>query len=402
MNTKGAEALDGLSIGIVAMTSWGEAGNWLSAKSLETTIRRAVPNATVLVHAAEELVPRFAEVGQAIKVATLNSSGREDRGERYAAVLDTLASRFPPGSEDDVSGAFAAEVARAVEWVSATKPDLLIGTKGIICRALHAATRLAGIPVPIVNYVTNHGHFAFEIHRCAGANVHLVRLSEAERFLVAECGFDPAKVRFVGYLVAAQSILHSEPASVKSALRASLIVVSNRGGAEYLKMLRRLAADARDVDLTFVALHDESLHDDAQEIAAAANVASWQVLTHLDQPRLFGLMRQVRESPICALVCKASPNSIFEAAYFRLPMFLLRTGLPMEDWGADLVLKEGLGVVADDMDILTTELLTHLRSPSRLAHIRARLDDFAQRQVDQEQSTKRVVEALVDAVTSRD
>ena len=395
----GAHALDGCRIVIVTMTSWGEAGNWLSAKSLEATIARAAPGCAVTVQAADELVPAFAQTGQAIKAATLNSRGPQERRNRYAAVLHALGERFPRGFEERPDGAPALEISGLADWIAATRPDLLIATKGVLCRALLAATRLAGIRVPVVDYVTNHAHFAFEVHRCPGARMHLVRLPDAKRFLEAECGFTPATVRVIGYLVAAQPLLSEAPAAVPGA-RASLIVVSNRGGAEYVTMLRRLAPYAGELNLTFVALHDEQLQRSACAVAAAAGAESWQVVTHLDQAKLFGLMRQARTSPVCALVCKASPNSIFEAAYFRLPMFLLRTGLPMEEWGADLVVRERLGVVAEDMDVLTSELLARLRDPRAMADLRARLDAFAGRQLDQEQTIRLLIQALSDAVAT--
>ncbi|MGH3783272.1 MAG: hypothetical protein ACRDRO_22310 [Pseudonocardiaceae bacterium] len=394
-----AHALDSCRILIATMTSWGEAGNWLSAKSLEATIARAAPGASVTVQAADELVPAFRQTGRAIKAATLNSGGPEERKDRYAAVLRALGERFPPGFEERSDGAPTGELNRLADWIAGTKPDLLIATKGVLCRALLAASRLAGIEVPVVDYVTNHGHFAFEVHRCQGARMHLVRIPDAKRFLEVECGFNPATVRVVGYLVAAQPLLPAAP-TPPPGTRASLIVVSNRGGEEYVHMLRRLAPYAGELNLTFIALHDERLQRSASAVAASAGAQSWQVVTNLDQAKLFELMHQARGSPVCALVCKASPNSIFEAAYFRLPMFLLRTGLPMEEWGADLVVRERLGIVAKDMDVLTSELIAHLLDPRAMANVRARLDAFADRQLDQERTIRLLMQALSDALTA--
>lgn len=388
--------LQGRRIGIVTMKSWGEAGNWLSAKSLEAAITGAVPDATVTVQAADALVPMFLRTGEAIKAATIGSRGPGERQERYAAVLGDLGARLPPGFEERAGDA---EFAGLAEWITATAPDLLIATKGVICRALLAAVRLAGARLPVVDYVTNHGHFAFAVHRCPGAAMHLVRIPEAKRFLEARCGFDPARVRTIGYLVAAQPLLDAAPPPAPAA-RPSVIVVSNRGGREYVDLLRRLAPRAGELDLTFVALHDEPLQRDAAAVARAAGARTWRIVTRLDQHELFALMRQARSSPVCALVCKASPNSIFEAAYFRLPLFGLRTGLTMEEWGAELVVREGLGIVADDMEVLASELLTQLADRSGMAGVRARLDGFVERYVDQEKTIRRLLAALGEALAA--
>lgn len=395
-----APALRGRRIGIVTMASWGEAGNWLSAKSLEATITRAAPDATVTVQAADELVPAFARTGKAIKAATVDSGSSGERHDRYAAVLRGLGELFPPGAEDHPDERVATELGPLTEWVAKTRPELLVGTKGAICRALLAATRLAGFRVPVVNYVTNHAHFAFDVHRCPGADLHLVRLPVAARFLETGCGTDPARVRVVGYLVSAQPLLDVAPAPAATA-RASLIVVSNRGGTEYVDLLHSLAPHGDALDLTFIALHDPALQRAAHDVATQVGAASWRIVTSLDQTELFGLMRQARGAPVCALVCKASPNSIFEAAYFRLPMFLLRTGLPIEEWGADLVVRERLGVVADDMDTLATGLHAHLGDPAAMAALRTRLDRFAKNTLDQERTIRLLLDALSEAMAVR-
>lgn len=391
--TSTAHDLNDCTIAIAAMTSWGEAGNWLSAQSLAATIASRAPGANVTVRAADELIPAFADVGRAIKAATLDSGGPRERYDRYAAVLHRLGERFPAGFENRPRGPQAADLEPLAAWIRSTRPDVLIATKGVICRGLLAATRLAGIRAPVINYVTNHAHFAFPVHRCPGAAMHLVRIPVAKRFLEDNCGFDPATVEVVGYLVAAAPLLGDARALTPRA-SASVIIVSNRGGDEYLTLLRRLAPTARKLELTFVALNDERLRRAANAIAEDVEAHSWKLVTRLDQPDLFRLMHQAHSSPVCALVCKASPNSIFEAAYFRLPMFLLRTGLPMEEWGVDLVVEEGLGVVFDDMSLLASELLAHLEDQEAIAAIQTRLKAFADRYLDQERTIEQVLQKV--------
>ena len=105
-------------------------------------------------------------------------------------------------------------------------------------------------------------------------------------------------------------------------------------------------------------------------------------------------MLQARRRGVCSLVCKASPNSIFEAIHFGLPMFLLRTGLPMEEWGAEIVVRERLGTVAESMPELIPQITQALREESLLRAMQQRQAEFARVYLDQQASVKAIVGAL--------
>jgi UDP-N-acetylglucosamine:LPS N-acetylglucosamine transferase len=396
----------GCKILVLAMASWGEAGNWLSGRSLATTLAAALPDAAIELHAADRLLPTFRAVGDAIKSATLESRSPEERFARYASVLHELETRLPPDAEPAPEGSpLAPELAAFARWLEWEAPDLVVGTKGVICRAAVAAQRLAGQLRPVVDYVTNHAHFRFPVHRCPDAAVHLVRVPEAKTYLEQTCGWPADRVRLVGYLVAAQAVLRAvgdggERASHEAGGR-SVIVVSNRGGREYVELLRRLAPYGDTIDVTFIALHDDELRDAADGAAAAAGATTWQSFTELGQEELFRLMAEARRDGTCALVCKASPNSIFEAAYFGLPMFLFRTGLPMEEWGAEMVLRERIGFVEDDVDRLAARLTDALDDRQRVAEVRANQLEFARRYLDQERAVAQIVHALDECLEAR-
>jgi UDP-N-acetylglucosamine:LPS N-acetylglucosamine transferase len=382
--------LAGRRILVASMTTWGEKGNWLSGAGLAATLRSRCPEGAVELVPAEELVPELAAVGKAIKSVTLESRGTRERFERYAGVLEGLEGSFPFGFEDEpgLHEGMAEKLARLVDYLKKFQPDVVIGTKGLICRLLLAAGRLAGRPRPVVNYVTNHGHFRFPVHRCPSAAIHLVRLPEGRPYLHETCGWALESIRVIGYLVAAQQLQRldrpSEPVSEAGhGTGRAVIVVSNRGGEEYLDVLRRLLPYRDTIDVTFVALMDEPLGEAAREIVAQAGITSWRVAVHLTQEELFGLMERARARGTCLLVCKASPNSIFEAAYFGLPMFLVRTGLPMEEWGADLVVQEGVGWVADGIIDLLPQLEACLTDPRASAPVTACQRQFVAKYLDQ-------------------
>src|SRR5690349_19123528 len=131
-------------IGIAAMTSWGEAGNWLSAEGLSAALTERLPSATVEVQPCDVLVPECREVGSAIKKATLAGRTAAERAAGYSAALDGLLTRFPAGAERRPGHAPGPDLGRVVEWIERFEPDVLVGTKGVITRTLAAACRVLG------------------------------------------------------------------------------------------------------------------------------------------------------------------------------------------------------------------------------------------------------------------
>jgi hypothetical protein len=396
--------LSGKRILIVSMTTWGEMGNWLSGKALAGALARLTRDAEVQIEAAETLIPRFAATGAAIKEATTASASPVERFARYSEVLRGLEVVLPPGIETAPHAypPLAAELEPLRARLAANPPDLVIGTKGVICRTLAAALRLAGLDRPIVNYVTNHGHFQFSVHDCPDAALHLVRFPEGAEYLRLERGWPSESIRVIGYLIAAQqlgTIVGAE--TMESGEARSLIIVSNRGGREYLDVLNAMLPYGDSVDVTFIAINDEPLCEAAQEQISQARISNWRTVTKLAQAEFFQLLAQARSRGICALVSKASPNSIFEAAYFGLPMFLFRTGLPMEEWGSEIVNREGLGFVAETVAELNGNLTRAFAHPTELLEIRAKQVAFARQYLDQKETLCRIEAALGEVLAGR-
>lgn len=391
-----------MRIVVISMTTWGEMGNWLSGKSLGAALRSCFPEAEVNVVPAESLVPRFAATGESIKELTRRSATPAERQQRYSEVLRSLETDFPAGFEDDPAAhAAAADLAPLANLFRSSPPDLVVGTKGIICRAAIAASRLAGLRPPVINYVTNHGHFEFAVHHCPGASMHMVRFAEGGEYLRRACGLDDAAVRVVGYLVAAHQMngaARPEGATVEGPARQSVIIVSNRGAEEYLEILDHLTPFGDSIDVTFIAINDEPLCAAAEQRIAAAGIRGWRTVVRVDQAEFFKLMAACRERGAARLVVKSSPNSIFEAVHFGMPMFLLRTGLPMEEWGGDIVLREGLGHIADTVKELMPALDASLRQPSTLDAINASQEQFRRRYLDQEATLRAVRAAVMELV----
>ncbi|MBL9005115.1 MAG: hypothetical protein JNJ46_12760 [Myxococcales bacterium] len=395
-----------MKILVVSMSTWGEMGNWLSGRSLVAVLASSFPAAEVNQVLAETYVPCFAEIGADIKRITRASGSPEERFERYAAIMGELDRRYPQGVESaaPLASALAAELEAFTEYLRAAAPDLIIGTKGLICRICVAAARHAGLSVPVINYITNHGHFQFRVHHCPDAALHLVRFAAGQAYVQKRCGFRPEAVRAVGYVVAAQPLLHptraaplAEQGEVRGPL--SVIIVSNRGGTEYVDLVRHLVPRGNSIQVTFIAINDPDLCAQAEQIIAASGITNWRTASFLTQEEFFGLLDQTRTRGGSVLVSKASPNSIFEAAYFGIPMFLIRTGLPMEEWGADVVIEEKIGYVVESMAALMPVLDRCLDDRERLAQTGRHLQSFIARYLDQPRTIELIAGAVRDVLS---
>src|SRR5262249_62323293 len=142
----------------------------------------------------------------------------------------------------------------------------------------------------VLTSVTNHAHFQFPVHWCPDAALHLVRFPEAATYLQTTCGFPPSSIRVAGYLIAARQLPAAvarppgqPPVESPADTPRSLIVVSNRGGREYLDLLRHLGPRGDRVQITFIAINDQPLCDEAQQLVEALGVRTWRTVAQLNQ-----------------------------------------------------------------------------------------------------------------------
>ncbi len=384
-----------MNVLILSMTTWGEMGNWLSGQSLKEALTKARPDWNVVQQAADTAVPGLAEAGSTIREISRQATSPEERFDAYRALMASLMEKYPAGME--TGDASTSETARAVEQLKAVlateAPDVIIGTKGIICRLALAAS---GGATPVINYVTNHMHFQFAVHRCPGATRHLVRLPQAKEYLQDDLGYDASAIDIIGYLINAGP--NQPDASPRRSAGGSgsgsgsgdstqpphVVVVSNRGGAEYLDVLTYLVTKQTHASGTFIGINDPDLCGRASTIAAGHGAADrWTIVEKLSQADFLRLLSgRDRVGPL-VLVSKASPNTIMEAVYLGIPMCLFRSGLPMEDWACDLVNEEGLGTASADAPGVCAAIERLFQDGGELQAVVGRQRAYAARVLDQ-------------------
>lgn len=391
-------------IQVLGMRTWGEFGNILAATRLARVIEAQHPDCVVELYEAEEFFPRFEEIGAEIRALTVESPDAATRARRYLALMSRLAAEFPQG--------FEAGDPRALTFVSAleslaghfrrTRPDVVVGTKGVISRVAQSALRLAGHPARMANFVTNQGLLTLEIHRAVHA-LNLVGFPAARDYLVGGLGFAPERVRVVGPMIAAHELKEflvgpddarsgDESAWGGDDERPAIIVFSNRGGDEYLALVRHLAVRHPGVDLVFVSYNDRGL------LAAAAAVperpARWRFHNRLSQPEYFAYIHGAARSRNGLLISKAGPNTTLEASWFGIPVLSLRSGLPMEDWVGGLIREHGVGRCCAEMGELVATLDAWLADGSVLPALKANALTFAAGALDQAAVARNVGEAI--------
>jgi hypothetical protein len=339
---------------VLGMRTWGQFGNYLAATRLAHVLRDSLPEADVDLREAESFLPSLASIGAQIRDLTLESPDATTRSRRYLHLMETLKQRFPQGFElgDPDALAFSDELEALAGHLRGHRPDIVIGTKGVISRLSISALRMAGHRAQVVNHVTNEGLLRLAIHRVPGA-MNFVGFDSARAYAEEELGYPADNLCVVGPLIAEHQLkdflltADGEPASTAwrdgdaASGSAKVIVFSNRGGQEYIDLLRHLALHHPQIDLVFVSYDDEALSQLASQVSGCP--AHWSFRSRLAQDEYFGYIHGAARASRSVLISKTGPNTTLEAAFFGIPVLSVDSGLPMEAWVPNLIRTHGLG-----------------------------------------------------------
>jgi hypothetical protein len=391
------------TVQIISMRSWGELGNLLAGRTLAATLAPELPGTSVEVWEAESLFPRFAPIGEEIRRVVGDRLPPERTRQAYLRVMAGLVEALPPGFEAaaELPEPLATEIAPLAAHLAATRPDVVVGTKGVISRLCLAALRRSGHRATVVNYVTNEGLLRLDVHRCPLIDHHLVQFERARRYLVDEHGYRPEQVRVVGRLLArAQASRFFEGGSAATGAPPSgaavrrVLIFSNRGGREYLELLDRLTHGFPDAAVVFVAYNDPELAGAARDLLSRRATGDWQVFDRLGQGDYFRYLDWLAAGQAPLFISKTGPNAMLEGVYFGLPQLLLRSGLPMEEWVGPFLAEHGVGQAYTDMAGLIDTALRWLADPAQLAGRKRRALDLAGGVLDPQWARARTVAAF--------
>ena len=402
--------MTGRRIVVVSPRTWGQFGNFLAATRLAGVLRDRFEDGDVAVWEAESTMPWVGEIGGRIADITLTSPDTATRTARYLDLMAEVEREHPAGFEVDEGSTVRAKVTGLAEALAQAKPDLIVGTKGFVARLCRVARDVAGLPAPVVSYVTNPGLLDLPIHRSASLDAVLVPFGWAKEKLVATVPVDPGSVHVVGPLVAQRelgSFAKSSSGSSEDAgwpefddgsPRPRVIVFSNRGGDDYTRVLRHLAEHHPEADVVFVGYNDPG----AVEKATSGTVPTrWRFHTRLSQQEYFAYMEGAAAAETALLISKAGPNTTLESAYFGIPVLMLRSGLPMEHWVGSLIADRELGRCCTDVEQLIAVLDAWLSDPARLHVHRDACRAFSRTTLDQTATAAAIAQALTEVLDRR-
>ncbi|GGK06719.1 hypothetical protein GCM10010123_40610 [Pilimelia anulata] len=388
-------------IRIVSMRTWGELGNLLAGHTLAAHLRAGLPGAVVDVVEGEELYPPFAGVGAAIR--DLVRAGLPPDGVRagYLRIMDGLTRTLPPDFEAEPPPALRRDLGAVAAHLDRDRPDLVIGTKGVLSRLCHAALHRSGRGTPVVNYVTNEGLLRLPVHRSRTLPVHLVQFERARAYLVGWHGYDPGRVHAVGRLLARDQAGRffeggAPAAAVDPALAAAgrrVLVLANRGGPAYGRLVAELAADHPDAALVVVALHDPDLAAAAAG-ALCGRPGPWRVFEALPQGDFLRYLDWLAAADAPLFLSKTGPNAMLEGLHYGLPQLLLRSGLPMEEWVGPFLAEHGVGAAFDRMADLAAAATRWVGDPAGLGRRRDRARRLSATLLDPAAAHRRTVAAV--------
>ncbi|WP_442505060.1 hypothetical protein SH528x_003831 [Novipirellula sp. SH528] len=372
-----------MRIKILGMSTWGALGNWLSAKALASVISNERPNWDVTLIRTDDHIESLSKIGGEITQATLTSTSGQERRELYSGIMASWDDWYSSGNE-----VVQRDVSDVNRLLAPGDADLVICSKGLLGRLASAARSRHDASFKIVNYVTNHGHFQFPLHACDAIDGYLVRLEAAKAFICEKCSVSNERVLNIGYLLPLSQRFNELSTDGRNATNARCIVLSNRGSSHYLKLLHCLSKKSWIGSIAAIFLGSSSLLENAKAYASACpKTEVYDKVSQVEYLKLLG-----NKSGVPLFISKCSPNAVFEALACGMIPIVIRSGLPMEDWAADLVQSEELGIVCESEEKLVE--FFESSEPLRFETYLDRGKQFVSVMLNQEQIPKNVIEAL--------
>jgi glycosyltransferase involved in cell wall biosynthesis len=345
---------------IVAARSWGEMGNILAARRLAAHLGAHIPDCSFDVHAIEDFYSPMEEIGARISRIKSRGGPAQVRAA-YFELMDELTSVFPSGFELGDPRRLPAHEELRVLAEEIRSVALVIGTKGLISRlCISACSLLERHGIPVVNYVTNEGLLQFNVHLAKTPSLQIVPGQRGVDLLVA-AGVPRESIRAVGYLLDAKA----PGAFSHDAVGAppSIGILINHGGEEYWPLIEAAAARGSSLRVSVICVSSDAIRDRILKVAPG----HWRVMDRLAPREYMRELAMVAQSLHPLMICKAGPNTVLECLAAGVPVLALQSGLPQEDWVAQMLLTARGGLAGEEPERLAKTLNDWLDTPSKLA-----------------------------------
>jgi len=389
-------------IHVFALRTWGNLGNLLAARKLAARLDTLLPGASIQVFEGEQFVAALAEFGVRIRELKEAVSDPAELRFGYLALMEDASARFPPDTEITPGASpFDPHAAPLADHFAHSRPDLVIGAKGLLSRVCVKALRQAGLDIPIINHVTNHGLISIAAHRSRAFTLNLVPFEETRSALLTAYGYRQDNIAVVGPIlsgvaregprspVAHDSVDHH--AVVQGREERAVILFANHAGCDYARLLAECGDLLAPVHVIVIAHQRPDLLDRVRTLKSHLGADKWRVYDSLDQVEYFDEIAAAARAEHSFLVSKSGPNTVLEAVTLGLPVLVHVSGLPMEDWVTDFVATHGLGRACDSEADLAAQLRSWIVSPAAVADCKRRLPAVAATYLDPTLTDRRLL-----------
>lgn len=334
---------------LLSSRSWGELGNYLSAKRLEKRLKTVASIRELIHENFEDYCPYFSELGERISTLSRESHNAEERNNSYNNLMREIENTFYKGFEMGDERIAQIDIPSIRERIVAHAPDIVVGTKGLISRiCVRAVKKLSHRPL-VINYVTNDGLLNLPIHLSDAPDQQLVQTDLGRRSLTkAFPQIDSSRITITGPFVTVPKYSNGSPLTVG--------IFINRGGSEYWPLLETLALAGDRAEVQIICIGNDNLLSDIKKFSFR-NAPHWCIESKLPPKDYLSRLDSLARFERRVFICKSAPSTVFEALARRIPVLTLNSGLPMEKWVGDLVKENGLGGFYYSVNELNMELM---------------------------------------------
>ncbi len=391
--------MDAARIEIFGLKTWGNLGNLLAARKLAGRLETLLPGASISVFEGESFCAALADYGAQIRDLKQSITHPAELRSRYCALMDDALRRYPAESEMSTGGSlFDRDAIPLAEHFTESRPDIIVGAKGLLSRLCVKALRLASLQTTVINYVTNHGLISIPAHRSRAFTLNLVPFERTKSDLITEYGYREENVEVVGSLLSGKALRNviardrvNDQAGARTGDGRAVIVFANHAGFDYARALHDCSDVLADIDVIFIAHKNPELLDRVHTLGSKLGTSRWRVYDSLDQTQYFDEIAIAARSEQSFLISKSGPNTVLEAVSLGLPVLVHMSGLPMEDWVAELVSTHGLGHACERPQELAEQLRSWVTSPIAVATCKHRLPAFVAAHLDPKLTDRRLL-----------
>jgi hypothetical protein len=237
--------------------------------------------------------------------------------------------------------------------------DIVIGMKGIITHTLGLARVRNGVKTRLVNWITNSGLAALNIHQTTHADLHVTPMRSDVRVIRAWDSADHKKVYVAGPPI---SLRRPSVRPVTSLVQhAAIIVYLNYAALPHVRACNEIALLYPSAAIfVFVSSRSDNLASIEELNAESACNINYSATA--DQQCFLKALNIAASSKAKLLISKSGPNTMFEAISIGLPILVYKSGIPQEDWVCSFIEGKGIGSYCSSLREAISEI-KHLITP---------------------------------------